>query len=71
MSQENVEIVRRAFEVVNLRDDVEEMLAYIDPEGELHSAVIGGAEGNVYSGHEGFRRWYAETDDAFEEIRPT
>src|SRR5688500_7022275 len=69
MSQENVEIVRRAFEAVNRRDDVEEILSYIDPEGELHSAVIGGAEGNVYRGHEGFRRWFAETDDAFAEIR--
>jgi hypothetical protein len=45
MSQENVEIVRRAFEAVNRRDDVEEILSYIDPESELHSAVIGGAEG--------------------------
>jgi hypothetical protein len=35
--------------------DVDEMLAHIDAEGELHSAIIGGAEGKVYRGHDGFR----------------
>jgi ketosteroid isomerase-like protein len=68
MSKENVEIVRRAIEAVNRRD-VEEILSYTDSEAELHSAVIGGAEGNVYRGHDGLRRWFAETDEAFEEIR--
>jgi hypothetical protein len=52
MSQENVELVRRFAEAFPHR--VEEMLSYLDPEGELHSAIVGGAEGNVYRGHEGF-----------------
>ena len=68
MSQENVEIVRRSLEATN-RGDMEETLTYIDPDGELHSAIIGGAEGNVYRGHDGFRRWYAETEATFEELR--
>jgi ketosteroid isomerase-like protein len=67
MSQENVEIVRRSF-AAYARGDIEETLSYIDPEGELHSAIIGGAEGNVYRGHDGFRRWHAETEAAFEEL---
>ena len=68
MSEENVEIVRRAFEVLNRRD-TEAALPYIDPEVELHSAIIGGAEGNTYRGHEGFRRWMAESDASFAELR--
>ena len=39
------------------------------PEGELHSAIVGGAEGNVYRGHEGFRRWVADSFDSFEGVR--
>jgi ketosteroid isomerase-like protein len=65
MSQENVEAVRRSLDAF-AASDVEEMLSYVDPEGELHSAIIGGAEGNVYRGHDGFRRWYAESVQSFE-----
>jgi len=36
MSQENVEVVRRC--VAAFPHDMEEMLSYIDPESELHSA---------------------------------
>ena len=71
MSQENVEMVRRFVEAIprDVEDDVEEMLSYIDPEGELHSAIVGGAEANVYRGHEGFRRWVADSFESFEEVR--
>ncbi len=68
MSNENVEIVRRCLDAY-AGGDVEEMLSYVDPEGELHSAIIGGAEGNVFRGHDGFRRWYAESMESFEELR--
>src|SRR5256885_14144543 len=67
MPQENLAIVRRALEATN-RGDMEEALTYIDPDGELHSAIIGGAEGRVYRGHDGLRRWYAETEAIFEEL---
>jgi ketosteroid isomerase-like protein len=68
MSQENVEVVRRALEAYE-GGDVEEMLAYIDSDSELHSAIVGGAEGNVYRGHEGFRKWLADSWGSFEELR--
>src|SRR3954447_12070749 len=48
------------------RRDTEAMLPYVDPEAELHSALIGGAEGNAYRGHEGVRQWMAESDAAFD-----
>jgi hypothetical protein len=67
MSQENVDVVRRSVEA--FPRDVEEMLSYFDPEGELHSAIVGGAEGNVYRGHEGVRRWFADSFESFEELR--
>jgi ketosteroid isomerase-like protein len=71
MSQENVEVVQRSVEAFprDVQDDVEEMLSYVDPDGELHSAIVGGAEGSVYRGHEGFRRWVADSFEGFEEVR--
>jgi ketosteroid isomerase-like protein len=68
MSQENVDLVRGALEAFP-RGDLGEMLSYLDPEVEWHSAIVGGAEGNVYRGHEGFRRWYADSFESFEELR--
>jgi ketosteroid isomerase-like protein len=67
----NVEVVRRFVEAIprDVEEDVEEMLSYVDPEGELHSAIVGGAEGNVYHGHEGFRRWVADSFDSFDGVR--
>ena len=68
MSGENVDLVRRALGAFP-RGDMEEMLSFMDPECELHSAIVGGAEGNVYRGHEGFRRWYADSFESFEELK--
>src|SRR4051812_27362602 len=67
MSQENVEIVRRGFEHANRRD-LDGFLSYLDPEFELRSAVVGGAEGNVYRGPDGVREWLANLDETFEEL---
>ena len=71
MSQENVELVRRFVEAIprNGEDDVEEMLSYVEPESELHSAIVGGAEGNVYRGRDGFRKWVADSFESFEEVK--
>jgi ketosteroid isomerase-like protein len=68
MSEENVETVRQSVDAY-LRGDIEKALSYIDPDAELHSAIIGGAEGSSYGGHEGFRRWYADTFEVFENLR--
>ena len=67
MSQENVEIVRRAYEHANTRD-VDGFLSYLDPEFELKSAVVSGAEGGVYRGERGIRQWLADMDESFEEL---
>ena len=67
MSQENVDTVRRTLEAYEA-GDIETMLSFMDPNGELYSAIIGGAEGKVYRGHAGFRSWFAETEVAFETL---
>ena len=62
MSQENVEVVRQAWEAFRRRD-TEAALALYDAEVELHSAV----DGRVYRGLDGvrdfFRDWLAVWDD--------
>jgi ketosteroid isomerase-like protein len=63
----NVDVVRRTVEA--FPRGVEEMLLYVDSEIELHSAIVGGAEGNVYRGHEGFRKWFADSFESFEELK--
>jgi ketosteroid isomerase-like protein len=68
MSQGNVEIVRQAFEAYGRRD-VDSIVHYLDPEFELHSAIVGGAEGAVYWGPNGVRKWLADSDESFEELR--
>ena len=69
MSQENVEACRRAFDALGNRRDTEAGLPYIDPEIELRSAIIGGAEGTIYRGHDGVRMWMAESDVTWAELR--
>ena len=69
MSQENVEACRRAFDALGTRRDTEAGLPYIDPEIELRSAIIGGAEGTIYRGHDGVRMWMAESDVTWAELR--
>ena len=48
MSQEDLDVVRRSVEA--FPRDVEEMLSYFDPEGELHSAIVGGGRGQRLPG---------------------
>jgi ketosteroid isomerase-like protein len=67
MSEENVEVVRQAL-AAYARGDIEEGLSYLHPEGELHSAVIGNAEGKVFRGHDGIRTWFAELEETFDEM---
>jgi ketosteroid isomerase-like protein len=69
MSQENVEVCRRVFEALGTHRDTDAALPYLDPEIELRSAIVGGAEGNTYRGHDGIRRWMDESDATWAELR--
>ena len=62
MSQENVELHRRAVEAFNERD-VDGIVALCDPEIELRSAVTT----TLYRGHDGVRQWNRDLEEAFGE----
>jgi ketosteroid isomerase-like protein len=66
MSQENVEVVLRAFEAWQ-RDDFEGWICLVDADIEWHPAIERGLSHVVYRGHEGaselWNRWRSEVDD--------
>src|SRR6476469_3401894 len=66
MSQENVELVKRAFDAWN-RGDVEWLAANADPDVEI-KALTTALSGEPYRGPDGVRRWLAESYEAFEVI---
>ena len=56
MSQENVELTRRAFQAFEDRD-LDALLALLDDNVEAFP-ILAGMEGG-YRGHDGIRRWWA------------
>ena len=69
MSQENVEVVREAFEAF-LEEDQERAARLIDPEVEFHGTVGGLQEGQIAHGLEGIAHEFEEVDlEAWEERR--
>lgn len=69
MSQENVEIFKRALAAFQ-RGDIDGMLEAVDPEIEHHAAfgVMLGGEAAVVRGHEGVRRWAREVSETLAEL---
>ena len=69
MSQENVEVFKRAFDAINRRD-AEGLLSELDPEVEWHSAILiaMGGEQTVYRGHEGVREWLRDLYETLSEF---
>ena len=69
MSEENVEIVRRAFDLGRSglsTEAVEKALALLDPKSEFVSRLVS-VEGATYRGHDGARAYRKDLDDAFQE----
>ena len=67
MSEENVEIVRRAVEAFE-REGLEGSLRHYDPEIEW-STTGAWIEAATYRGHEGVRRYFGHLDDEFDDLR--
>jgi ketosteroid isomerase-like protein len=63
MSQENVEIVRRAVDAFNAGDR-DRLLSLVDPEVEYRSAV----EQKIYRGHAGLVRYREDVDAVLEDF---
>ena len=70
MSQENVELVKRATDAINRRD-AEALLSELDPEVEWHAAVLIAMGGTqvVYLGHEGVREWLRDLYETLSEFQ--
>ena len=67
MSQENVEIVRRAWEAF-IRHDNEAALALYDPEVEIDVRNEARVGAGVYYGVEGVQRWFRDLLSAFGDV---
>jgi ketosteroid isomerase-like protein len=67
-SQENVEVVRRFYESWT-KQDLEGVLDCAHPEIEFDWSASQAPFGAIYMGHKGFRRWWAEHNDAWEKFR--
>ncbi len=68
MSQENVEVVRRALAAFD-SGDLDQVLAMVAPDFEAHIAPELSAEPDTYRGSAGVRRYFDSFREAFEEIR--
>jgi ketosteroid isomerase-like protein len=68
MSQENVELIRRGLEAFN-SEDMERILAFVDPDFETEVSGELSAEPDTYRGHDGIRRYFESFRDAMDEIR--
>jgi ketosteroid isomerase-like protein len=58
MSEENVEALRSGYAAVN-RGDIDGLLVNVQPDVEFTS-LIAEAEGEIFHGHDGIRRWWKE-----------
>jgi ketosteroid isomerase-like protein len=57
MSEENVERVHRAYDAFNRRD-LDEFLAFMDPDVELTTRFMEMEGDPYYRGHDGIREWW-------------
>jgi ketosteroid isomerase-like protein len=67
VSEQNVELHRRIEAAFNRRD-IGAMIACLDPSAEYHP-LLSAIGVTVYHGHDGLRSWFAQVDDAWEELR--
>jgi ketosteroid isomerase-like protein len=68
MSSENVDTVRRGFEVLR-EQGLEAMLEFVDPEFEVTTPPEFAVEPSTYRGHDGLRRYFDSFYEVMEEVR--
>jgi ketosteroid isomerase-like protein len=66
VSQENVELMREAYEAYN-REGINGILAYLDPEVEWRNPIES-PNAAVFVGHHGVIEWQRMVDDAFKDM---
>jgi ketosteroid isomerase-like protein len=67
MAHQNVEIVRRAYEMFN-RNGPEAILDFLDPDVEWDESELPARQPGVYRGHDGVRRLFEENAALWEDI---
>jgi ketosteroid isomerase-like protein len=67
MSQENVEIVRQAYDAYN-REGIDGILGYLDPDVEWRNPTDSPLA-RVFVGHQGVVEWQRLTDEVWDEMR--
>ena len=67
MSQENVELARRADDAFK-RGDLDAFLALCDPDLEFHSRLVAIEGGGPYRGHDGIRAWWENIHAAWRDF---
>jgi ketosteroid isomerase-like protein len=67
MSEENMELVHRAYAALQA-GDLEEFLTYVSPDVEWHSLF---EIGRRWEGHDGVREWWAEVHKVFPDWNPS
>jgi ketosteroid isomerase-like protein len=70
MSQETVELFKKALDAYNQRD-VQTMLELWSPEAEWYPFTARVEGDDPYRGREGLREWWANVDATFEELEAT
>jgi ketosteroid isomerase-like protein len=68
MTEDNVEVVREAFEALD-RDGVEGLLPFVHDEFEMFTPPDLASEPDTYRGHDGVRRWFDSFYEAMDEVR--
>jgi ketosteroid isomerase-like protein len=68
MSQDNVEIVKRALDAYNRRD-VDAFVEFAAPDFEWFTSTVGAVEGGSFRGREGIETYFREIHDIWQEVR--
>jgi ketosteroid isomerase-like protein len=68
MSQENVEVVKRAIDAFNRRD-ADGLAEFLTPDCEWFPAMLREVEGMSFQGREGLDEYFAAVSDTWEEFR--
>ena len=68
MSQDTVEIVRRAYAVYDRRD-VQGLQALCHEECIVHTVIEGRAEPQPFRGHDGIRAWIENENEVWESVK--
>jgi uncharacterized protein len=69
MADDNIEVVRRAFEAIRNRD-IEALLRLYEPQAAFRPLTGTRVESGGYRGHDGIRAYFEEVDTVWDQMLP-